>query len=59
MCYMNRIVDILIRRDGLTFKEATLELKRARELVKEGDKPADVVSSMFSLHGEDFVEELV
>jgi len=58
MCFMNRIVDVLIKRDGLTFKEATLEVKRARELVKEGDKPADVASCMFGLVEDEYVEEL-
>lgn len=52
------IVDILVRRDGMTREEAQEMLEEAKERVREGDDPEEVLREEFGLELDYFWELL-
>ena len=61
---MSRIVDVLMRRDGLTKKEAVARVQEVREMVYEAvesgmfDEAEDIVMSELGLE-MDYIDELI
>lgn len=46
----NKIIEVLMRRDGMTRHEATQELLQCRKMVLEqGENPEDVLADFFGL----------
>ena len=46
----NEIIEVLMRRDGMTRHEATAELLQGRKMVFEyGESPEDVLADFFGL----------
>lgn len=55
----NEIIEVLMRRDGMTRHEATAELWQARKMVyEEGESPEDVLSDFFGLE-MDYIFDLL
>jgi Trm5-related predicted tRNA methylase len=55
---MNRIIEILIKRDGYSLEDAKLALQEARDAVLNGEDPSDVLSDYFMLE-PDYLEDLL
>lgn len=55
---MNRIVKILMERDGMSREEAIKLLSEAQEMIHDGSDPADVLEDMFGLE-PDYIEDLI
>ena len=55
---MNKIVEILMQRDGLSRLDAEAQLKEGRAVVAEGDDPEDVLHDMFGLE-PDYIFDLL
>lgn len=55
---MNRIVKEIMERDGESFHDAQEMLEEARQRVRDGDDPQDVLEEEFSLE-PDFTEDLL
>jgi hypothetical protein len=45
----NEIVNVLMRRDGLSLEEAYEQLNDARERFADGDDPEDILAEEFGL----------
>jgi hypothetical protein len=45
----NEIVNVLMRRDGLSLEEAYEQLNDARERLADGDDPEDILAEEFGL----------
>jgi len=55
---MNKIVDVLINRDGMTKAEAQKALNTAKERLLEGEDPQAVLEEEFGLE-PDYVFDLL
>lgn len=55
---MNEIIQILMKRDGLTLAEAAQSVKEARELVADGANPEEVLEEEFGLE-PDYILDLL
>lgn len=54
----DNIVDILVQRDGMSRREAEEMLEEAKEAVREGDDPEEVLLDWFGLE-PDYVFQLL
>ena len=54
---MNELLEILIRRDGMTEAEAKELIEEARNEVREGSDPEDVLADYFGLE-PDYIFDL-
>ena len=54
----NLIVAVLVRRDGISEREATEMVKEAKQRVLEGEDPEEVLYEEFGLE-PDYVFELI
>lgn len=61
---MSRIVDILVRRDGITEDEARIQLRQVREMVHDAieagqfEEAEDIVMSELGLE-MDYIDEII
>ena len=55
---MNKIVEILMNRDGMSESEATLMLEEARQRVNDGEDPEEILEYDFGLE-PDYVFDLM
>ena len=55
---MSELRDILMKRDGLTFDQATQQVKDARDRVAEGEDPEEILHEEFGLE-PDYVMDLL
>lgn len=56
---MNPIVQILMERDGLSYREAQIRLQEARDMLDdEGDDPEEILQNEFGLES-DYVFDLI
>lgn len=55
---MESLMEILVRRDGMTAREARGAIREARERVLEGEDPEEVLEDEFGLE-PDYIFELM
>ena len=55
---MNKIVEILMKRDGMSESEATLMLEEARQRFIDGEDPEEILEYDFGLE-PDYVFDLM
>jgi hypothetical protein len=55
---METLMEVLMRRDGMTFTEAREAIREAKQRVEEGDDPEEVLEEDFGLE-PDYVLELL
>jgi hypothetical protein len=55
---MNKIVEILMNRDGMSESEATLMLEEARQRFNDGEDPEEILEYDFGLE-PDYVFDLM
>jgi hypothetical protein len=55
---MSELRDVLMKRDGLTFDEATEQVKEARERVMKGENPEEILLDEFGLE-TDYIMDLL
>jgi hypothetical protein len=55
---METLMEVLMRRDGMSFAEARAAIEEARQRVAEGDDPEEVLEEDFGLE-PDYVLELL
>lgn len=51
---METILEVLMKRDGLTYEQAVAEINVARRLVADGEDPEEVLQEEFGLEPDYF-----
>ena len=53
---MSELKTVIVRRDGISVKEADMLIEEAKEAVWEGEDPEDVLQEMFGLELDYFLD---